>query len=288
MKIWRYAGMKFHFLVALASFLLMAIALPVGSRAEGDAPAAPKIQALSTTDWAGRLKPFDPNARPQVGLNDDLAIELDQIGSLDAAKYALFLNGIEIPGLDAQREGDALIFRLHRNGDNARAWSALLSSPSWTRQVSVALGEKKTSPAVTQPTIRGGHDEEPKFDLVLLSPLWMGLASVPVVAMLVLVWGSAKKTGILKDSLVPQMDPTQQTYSLGRWQMAFWFTLVFISFIFLFILLWDVNTVTSQALMLMGISGATALFAVTVDQSKDFKGRSSERAAEGHWVRLLS
>src|SRR6202011_5722259 len=57
--------------------------------------------------------------------------------------------------------------------------------------------------------------------------------------------------------------------SLARWQMAFWFVLVFCSFIFLYIITWDYNTISQQALTLMGISGGTALAAAAVDVAKD-------------------
>lgn len=67
---------------------------------------------------------------------------------------------------------------------------------------------------------------------------------------------------------ITELNPSAQI-SLGRWQMAFWFTLILAAFVFLFVLLWDYNTVTSQALVLMGLSSATAIFAVQIDASKD-------------------
>jgi hypothetical protein len=51
--------------------------------------------------------------------------------------------------------------------------------------------------------------------------------------------------------------------------MAFWFTLIFAAFVFLYALLSDTNTISAQALALMGISGTTALAAVGVDAYKD-------------------
>ena len=51
--------------------------------------------------------------------------------------------------------------------------------------------------------------------------------------------------------------------------MAFWFMLIFSTFILLFLLLGDANTISAQALALMGISGTTALAAVAVDVQKD-------------------
>jgi hypothetical protein len=59
--------------------------------------------------------------------------------------------------------------------------------------------------------------------------------------------------------------------------MAFWFTLIFASFIFLLFLLGDYNTISPQALALMGISGATALAAVAVDDYKDTPADAANR-----------
>lgn len=51
-----------------------------------------------------------------------------------------------------------------------------------------------------------------------------------------------------RDGFLPQLEPRRQTYSLGRCQMAFWFVLIFVAFVFLYIVLWDYNTVSEQAL----------------------------------------
>jgi hypothetical protein len=95
------------------------------------------------------------------------------------------------------------------------------------------------------------------------------LAVLSILVVVVLVWGHARKSTTLRDNLLPQVEPARQPYSLGRWQMAFWFTLIFAAFVFLFFLLWDANTISAQALGLMGISGTTALAAVAVDAAKN-------------------
>jgi hypothetical protein len=62
--------------------------------------------------------------------------------------------------------------------------------------------------------------------------------------------------------------------------MAFWFTLIFASFLFLFILLWDTNTISAQALSLMGIAGATGLASVAVDAVKDSPADAANRGLQ--------
>lgn len=101
------------------------------------------------------------------------------------------------------------------------------------------------------------------------SPGRLMLAGAVVALVIALTWWRARRNATFRDNLLPQLPPEKQPYSLGRWQMAFWFIIVFASFIALFLLVGDYNIVPAQALVLMGISGATALSAVGVDAVKD-------------------
>jgi hypothetical protein len=133
--------------------------------------------------------------------------------------------------------------------------------------MTVSLGVRTSDhPAAT---ILGPNNEGLPVTFVLVSVPRLLFAIAAILVVFGLVWGSAKRSGIMKDNLIPQIDTRRQTYSLARWQMAFWFTLIFASYVFLWILLDDPNTLSSQALMLMGISGATALAATAVDAAKD-------------------
>jgi hypothetical protein len=223
-------------------------------------------------------------ASDHIGLNDKLAVVVEPAPTHPAERYVLFLNDAEVKGLtppdyttleNGQR---ALVFKLARNSDNGAFWRELLGSPKGPRaRFTVGLGERVEPCVGSQPckspdvTIRGVdvNGKPLGFDFVLISWGRFALAIVAVVVAILLVWGHARTSTTLRDNLLPQLPPWQQTYSLGRWQMAFWFVLVFASFVFLYLLLWDYDTVSTQALALMGISGATALAAVAVDAAKD-------------------
>src|SRR5262249_53411645 len=69
-------------------------------------------------------------------------------------------------------------------------------------------------------------------------------------------------------------------YSLGRFQMATWFCLILTSFLFIFVVTWDLNSITAESFILMGISGATALAAVAIDQSKDGPSGQAQKALD--------
>jgi hypothetical protein len=241
------------------------------------------------------VAPSGENADGHIALNDRLAIAVDPAPTQPAGQFVLFLNDSEVKGLappvyttlnDGKR---ALVFKLVRNSDNGSIWRELLGAPtsSYVR-LTVALGVRSEPCVASQPckpadiTVRGfDQDQRPlSFDFQLISWIWFGVAVALVAVVIIAVWGHARTSTTLRDNFLPQLPPQRQTYSLGRWQMAFWFVLVFGSFMFLYVLLWDYNTVSTQALALMGISGATALAAVAVDAAKDSPADAVNRALQ--------
>ena len=241
------------------------------------------------------LAPSAQVASGHIALNDELAVVIDPAPAHAADQYVLFLNETEVKGLapaiyttlaNGQR---ALVFKLVRNADNDSFWRGLLGSPKrpGVRMV-VGLGERAQPCVPAQPcttadiSIRGldPGGRPLGFDFMLISWPWLWLAVALVAGVVFLVWGHARNSATLRDSLIPQLPPDRQTYSLGRWQMAFWFVLIFSSFLFLYVLLWDYDTVSQQALALMGISGATALASVAVDVAKDSPADAVNRALQ--------
>lgn len=85
----------------------------------------------------------------------------------------------------------------------------------------------------------------------------------------------AQKTNILRDSVpLNQIDYNQQEdsklpFSLGRIQMAFWFFLIFQSFIYIGIITWNYrDIITESSLTLMGISAITGVSSIFIDNDK--------------------
>lgn len=241
------------------------------------------LQIQAVLDGKGHADPMN------IGLGDALVIVLNHATSDDASRFVLFLNGTKIDGLsptylasDLRPDNKAkptLTFILERNDKNGATWKTLLGSPvDFHKKMTVSLGELPASAdqstaagAAIQPAITADRQtpDNASFDFELIS--WPRLiAAVLIVGFLLyVVWGSARRTSIIKDNQIPQIDTKLQCFSLGRTQMAFWFTLIFACYIFIYIVLQDTDSLTSQALMLMGISGATALAAVAVDAVKD-------------------
>jgi hypothetical protein len=266
------------------ALLLSVVAFRAGPSVAQTPPPPLLIEKLSNVNDSGKLL----EGAPRAGLTDYLAVilKLDRSklngldpktdpGSLiDTGKVVLLLDGRPIYGLNDTRyraDTRALIFHLERTSENADGWQSLLDSPGLTpRGVAVALWPSKPQNGGPAPAmITAADNVQPTFDLYLMNWTSLSCGVVFVLIALVVVLAKARRSGVLKDSLLPQLAPKEQPYSLGRVQMAFWFVLIFASYVFLYILLWDHNTLTSQALMLMGISSATAVFAVAIDQNKD-------------------
>ncbi|HTB66470.1 MAG TPA: hypothetical protein VK727_09590 [Steroidobacteraceae bacterium] len=206
-----------------------------------------------------------------VRLNDKLWVVLNRPLPDAATKYTLFLNDEEVGGLSppiatTSRSQPALLFTLKRTSLNDAFWRELLGSPVDDHvNVVVSLGRH----AGAGPSERiAGAAAGANFELEVFTGLDLALAVGVILLVLILVWGHARTRTTLRDNLLPQLAPSRQPYSLGRSQMAFWFTLIFVSFVVLFFLLQDTNILTSQALLLMGISGCTAAAAVAVDVAR--------------------
>jgi hypothetical protein len=212
------------------------------------------------------------NGKPShIRLNSKLWVVLNHSPPDGATKYALFLNDEEIKGLDpavvtSYQSQPALLFILKRNSLNDTFWRDLLGSPR-SDHISVSVSLGRQSGAGPSDRIVGVPDSA-RFGLEVFTRLDLALATGAIVLVLVLVWGHARNRTTLRDNLLPQLAPSRQPFSLGRSQMAFWFTLIFASFVVLFFLLQDTDVLTSQALLLMGISGITAAAAVAVDVAK--------------------
>jgi hypothetical protein len=91
--------------------------------------------------------------------------------------------------------------------------------------------------------------------------LWAFVLGVgSLFAAVIALYFAAQISAVLRDG-----DATT-TYSLARVQMAFWLYLITAAFVFIWLVTGDYNGVlTPQSLTLLGISGTTALMAISVD-----------------------
>jgi hypothetical protein len=260
--------------------LVAAFACARGSAALADDPpmTAPK-KIMAIYDCKGKdCKPVDTN----LGLGDKIVVGLDGTEVLIPKNWVLYLDGRSMvdpaTAVAVHDNPRGLVFSLKRGDKDRPAWAQILGAPWNPVPVEVSVGRTDANGSSSRLTGDSGHPAEITLDVLGTSRLALAVGIGLLVLLLLAV--AAVSTGILRDHLVPAIPPLERPLSLGRCQMAFWFTLIFIAFLFLWALLLDYNTLSSQSLVLMGISAATGLGAVAANSTNTDKLDSAIRALE--------
>jgi hypothetical protein len=215
----------------------------------------------------------DPNT---IYLGDWVLVSVCQFNTLmtDAEKaqkpVTLYIQGLDSTltpsGIDY--DNGILTFTLDRNEKNKEVWKGLLYAPLDDPTTSMALS---VGVAETRPLPRA-----PKAPTILrLQKLYLDwtvkLWALLLLAVFASILYAAAKSDLLRDG--PTIGGTKQTFSLGRTQMAWWFFLILVGYVFIWLVTSDRDTIPASLLGLMGISAATALAAVAVGS------RGSEQTA---------
>ena len=229
--------------------------------------------------------------RTPPGLRDRLIVEVKNLSAavtqdkIDPHSFVLYLDARPIDGINASpiqpAEGDdpstgKLQFELQRTEQSRGAWTALLGSPKsvskWVK-VSVGLPNQSALPTKAAISLRVFHKG------------WFVLACILLLLALIFGVWLARRGWLIHDSNPPQPAAGQQKpYSLALSQAAFWFFLVIGSFILIYLITGEYNTISDQALILMGIGTGTALGAAMIDATKtdtsnqELSGLRPERA----------
>jgi hypothetical protein len=178
------------------------------------------------------------------------------------APVAIYFNGVRmklpVHVLQTERADSLLLtFMLTRDAsdeDNRKAWDAFLKKNTHTVGLSLSIGNEL--PLVVYPK------DAVHFHVADGNGIWM-----VVIGVVILVYCLLARTPALRD-------PDTDRYSLGRSQMAFWGLLVFGAFVGIWIITRTIEPITSQSLVLLGISGATGLGAKLIGDS----GRGAAQA----------
>ena len=240
----------------------------------------------------------------RAGLGDELTVEVRPLKALldlscqnstgcKKQNIALFLNGMPLRGIEpvVDIHKESLRYPLQRTELTKDAWSALLGSPKGTtRRVTVSVGLENEYPLPSQVE---------KFDLIVLQPIWSIVVFVLVIVMLIAFFKLAARSALLRDPGPASAAPEETIYSgpnatrkinipysLGRTQMAFWFLLVVISFLFIWLTTGQHDTLPQQVLTLIGIGTGTALGSALIDSSKRTESQSSVASLEAEKIAL--
>jgi hypothetical protein len=161
-------------------------------------------------------------------------------------------------------------------GDGAATWRKILAGPTrqGARTVKIGIGDAKAE----APRALAGQAVLRVYRPERFWIIGIGLASVLGGA---IMWGW--RTGMLRDRAPTEADPNPP-FSLGRSQMAFWFLLTLAGYLYIWLLTnQSLNVFSTDALVLLGVSGATGLAAIIVDD-----GDAPIGSSKGYWTDILS
>ncbi len=190
----------------------------------------------------------------------------------DATKLVPFLNGRAVRGNypeEIHPDRNRLHFHLEIKPQNKEIWTDLLGAPHGLRHpVTFTIGLESESP------FDSVYDQSNPLPLTVISPVYGVIGLIVVLFTLVLFIWLARTTNLIREpgAAVPgKLRP----YNLGRTQMAFWFFLVYVSYVVIWLITDSLDTITPSLLGLMGISAGTALGEALIDSGKD-KASSSQ------------
>ena len=190
----------------------------------------------------------------------------------DPRKLLLVLNGRVLTGISAKlpSKGDGnLRFDLKRTPANNDAWNALVADVRQGLPLNVSV-ELENSP------LRYGE----VYLAFRLFPDYWSLAALLVVLLFGAFLILARRSDIIRDAGQEPKPGQRRPYSLARTQMAFWFFLVVASYLYIWLVTGNHDTLTQGVLVLIGISAATGLGAMVMDQSRSQEGASPRLALE--------
>ncbi|NTW54370.1 MAG: hypothetical protein HGB15_06375 [Chlorobaculum sp.] len=167
-------------------------------------------------------------------------------------------NNIE-PGLV---KDNVLVFDLRRDEQNKEAWTRLLG-----RNVNNFFDIKRTVP-LTVGLESGAQAKFMDVTLVRIDANNLNYFLVFIAVFVVFFFVLAIRSDILRDSGGQPHNGGRKTYSLARTQMALWFVIITVGYIFIWMVTSDIFSLTQGVVGLMGISTVTALGSIAVDSNK--------------------
>lgn len=176
-------------------------------------------------------------------------------------RVTLYLDGVDTQNapVAVNREEGTITFVADRTDVNKQLWRNWLydplQEPRQELRVSVGRGGERPLPRVQSANMK-----------VLLDKVyvdWFTWLLAAIISGVVLgVFLAGKYTDMLRDG--PSLGPIRQTYSLARAQMAWWFVLILLAYVFVWLITGDRDTIPASLLGMMGISAATAVAAVAM------------------------
>ena len=267
-----------------AQLLLLSLLLLTASRvsAQNTAPQSSPSPTAAESSQSIATQP-QPSPSPAAKLPKVKSVighlELDDIVELnienlqqwaeqhDVNKLVPYINGRAIKGNYPEElhvGTGRVIYHLEITPQNKEVWTDLLGAPSGIRRpVTVSAGlENETA-------FESEHARGNPLPLTVISPVYGVVSLLVIGATLVLLLWLARTTNIIREPGPSPVAGKRRPYNLGRAQMAFWFFLIYASYVSIWLITSALDTITGSLLALMGISAGTALGEAMIDNGKD-------------------
>jgi hypothetical protein len=183
------------------------------------------------------------------------------------AKLLPFLSGLALSGnypIEIHTSENHLRFHLQITPENKDVWIDLLGEPhSFRKPVIFSVGLEGQSQFDTV------FEQNNQLPLTVISPMYGVVSLIIVLVTLILLVWLARTTNIIREPGPKPPGKKLRPYNLGRTQMAFWFFLVYSSYIVIWLITNALDTITASLLGLMGISAGTALSEAIIDSGKE-------------------
>jgi hypothetical protein len=247
-----------------------------------------RLLARCEKDWAWTLR-----------LEDSLSLQVADFSDwrdADANRQVplhLFIDGIELANMTIRRV----------SVDKATKTDSLETILTFSTDASAPEDRVATRTALAQ-VLRTARSKQWKFgasDMTVSigpagGPQWPSTAKIRInpyptaltwfgafaaVALIVVIVVLAVRTPLLRDG-----GGTNAPFSLAKNQMALWFVVIFGSFVFVTVTTGQAAAMSTTALTLIGISGATGLAAIAIDTRKRSVETSEKQALEAERTTL--
>ncbi len=248
-------------ITALLSLLTVAAAF-----AQWEPPNAPRVPDDGGEPRVYFVHSYFAETPNVAGLDARLSVHVQNFAGLlkdaggNCSNIVLFINGMPIKGLkpeSCEQKRGHVRYLLRRTEDSDEVWRKILGSPHhYLKPVSISLGHDP------QFSIASSVDNF-DFEVIPRGPFFLFIGLTILFALFVVIL--ARRTGIIRSGSLPV---AQRPYSLSLFQMAFWFFLVIVAYVFMWLINDELDSITESVLALIGIGAATAIGATLIDKSK--------------------
>jgi hypothetical protein len=261
-------ALLFLFVTAIAMYELPIRAQTPSPASSSATPSSPT--SVNSPSPTPAVEPKVIGVEGNLELDDLIRVEVQHLDEWadknDPSKLVPYLNGLAIHGnypLEIHTSQNHLQFHLQNTPENRQVWIDLLGEPHGMRKpVAFSVGLDHQSPFDTV------FDFTHPLWLTVINPPYGAVALVVVLVTLIILIVLSVKTNLVRNGGVSSVPGKLRPYNLGRVQMAFWFFLIYASYMTIWLITDALDTITASLLALMGISAGTALSEALIDSSK--------------------